>query len=145
MVQHLEANEMINPAQHGFRQNRSVISELLSYCEDIISKLENGDGADAIYLDFSKAFNIVDYRISPLKIEALNITGKILQWLEAFLKNRQHCVGIKGHLSVCERILSGVAKGSEVGSLPFLILIIRIDQEIRVANLDLFADDTRIW
>ena len=40
MVEYLESNEVMNPAQHVFRHKRSTISQILSFYEDI-SKLEN--------------------------------------------------------------------------------------------------------
>ena len=79
LVEYLETNEIMNPTQHGFRQNRSTISQILSYYEDIISKLENGDEVDAFYLDISEAFDKVDRNILLEKLKELKITGKILK------------------------------------------------------------------
>ena len=80
MVEYLESNEVINPTHHGFRYKRSTISQVLFFKdEDIISKLKNGDDVDAI--------NILLH-----KIKALKIKGKILKWLQTFLKKRQQRV-----------------------------------------------------
>ena len=89
----------MNPTQYGFRHKRSTVSQILSFYEDIISKLESGDDVDVIYLDLSKVFGKVDHNILLRKIKALNITGKILKWLETFLKKRQQRVQVNGHLS----------------------------------------------
>ena len=86
MVEYLESNEVVNPIHHEFRHIRSKISQILFFCEDIISKLENGDDVDAIYLDFFIVFDKVDDNIVLHKIKALNMKGKILKWLETFLK-----------------------------------------------------------
>ena len=61
----------MNPTQHGFRDKRSTGSQILSFYEDIISKLESGDDVDVIYLDFSKVFGKVDHNILLRKIKAL--------------------------------------------------------------------------
>ena len=66
-----------------------TISQILGFYEDIIYKPENRDAADTIYLDFSKVSDKVDHNILLHKIKAINITGKILKWLETFLKIRQ--------------------------------------------------------
>ena len=81
----------MNSTQHGFRHKRSRISQILSFYEDIISKLEHGDGVDAIYLDFPKTFDKTDHNILLHKIKAHNIIGKIPKnpWLETFLKKRK--------------------------------------------------------
>ena len=47
----------MNPAQHGFRQGRSCLSQLLEHYDNILKILEEGGNADVIYLDFAKAFD----------------------------------------------------------------------------------------
>ena len=100
---------------------------------------------DSIYLDFAKAFDKVDHNVLLLKIESLNIRGKILTWCEAFLKNRQHQVKIQGALSDHVQVKSGVPQGSVLGPLFFLILMIDINAGVLKAALGSFADDTRVW
>ena len=80
MVEYLESNRVMNLTQHGLTHKRSTITQILSFYEDIVSKQENRDDADAIYLDFSKSIDKVDHNILLHKIKALNITGKILKW-----------------------------------------------------------------
>ena len=53
LVDHLENNNLMNKAQHGFRQRHSPITQLLTYYDSILSILEDGFNVDAIYLDFS--------------------------------------------------------------------------------------------
>ena len=66
----------MNPAQHGFRRKRSTVSQILSCYEDIISKLENRDDVDAIYLDFFNTFDKVDHNILLHKIKLLTSQEK---------------------------------------------------------------------
>ena len=40
MVQYLESNQVMKITQHGFRHKSSTISQILSFCKKIISKLE---------------------------------------------------------------------------------------------------------
>ena len=37
IIQHLEANQSLNPSQHGFRSGRSCLSQLLNHYEKILS------------------------------------------------------------------------------------------------------------
>ena len=78
----------MNPTQHGFRSGRSTITQLLSYLDNVITSLEEGNQVDAIYLDFAKAFDKVDHDILLLKLKSLNTTGDILSWNSSFLKRR---------------------------------------------------------
>ena len=45
---------------------------------------------DMIYLDFSKAFDKVDYGVLLHKLKDLGITGKLGIWSFLFLTNRTH-------------------------------------------------------
>ena len=57
-------------------------------------------------LDFSKAFDKVDHSIVLTKFKKLGITGKIYNWIESFLKDRQQTVVVNGIKS--KPLISGV-------------------------------------
>jgi hypothetical protein len=63
LVTYLEKNNLLNESQHGFRKGRSCLSQLLTNFDTILTFLERGHNTDAIYLDFSKAFDKVDHKI----------------------------------------------------------------------------------
>ena len=56
--------------------------------------LDQGGCLDAIYLDFSKAFDKVPHRRLLMKLENYGITGKVLKWIQSFLINRRQRVRI---------------------------------------------------
>ncbi len=56
---HLLRNLLINPSQHGFMKNKSCATNLLEFMEEITNIIDEGDPADVVYLDFSKAFDKV--------------------------------------------------------------------------------------
>ena len=144
LVSYLDEHFLFNPNQHGFRRGRSCISELLCHFEEILSILESGGCADVVYLDFSKAFDKVDFQILLKKLKVLGIGGKIGRWIYSFLVNRHHVVCVNGFLSTLRDILSGVPQGSVLGPLLFLILISDIDQNVTSSSLRSFADDSRL-
>ena len=87
MVEHLEANNLLNESQHGFINFRSTITQIMRFYDSILSLLEQEQAVDAIYLDFSKAFDRVDHIILLRKLNSVNITGKIGKWIKEFLQN----------------------------------------------------------
>ena len=97
MVGYLNENNLFNSTQHGFRQGRSCLSQLLSHYDSILSKLEEGKDVDVIYLDFSKAFDKVDHNILLTKLKSLGVTGKLLKWIKSFLQDRNQIVFVDGH------------------------------------------------
>ena len=145
LVKHLESNNLLNNTQHGFRKGRSTVTQLLRYYDSILSMLEKGHQVDAIYLDFSKAYDKVDHNILIKKILSLNIGGKVIVWIENFLKMRNQVVRVEGELSEEVKVTSGVPQGSVLGPLLFLIMMNNIDEDLFKATVGSFADDTRLW
>jgi Reverse transcriptase (RNA-dependent DNA polymerase) len=62
--------------QHGFIKNRSINSNLLIYSKLIFDIFEKNNQVDAIYTDFSKAFDSVDHKILIKKTQHFKFFGK---------------------------------------------------------------------
>ena len=144
VVSYMDANDLFNDTQHGFRHGRSCLSQLLAHFEKIINHLEANENIDVVYLDFSKAFDKVDHHIILEKLRLMGVSGKLFSWFKSFLFDRFQSVMVNGFLSDPVYVKSGVPQGSVLGPLLFLILISDIDEEILHSFLSSFADDTRI-
>ena len=92
--------------------------------------LDGGGSVDMVYLDFSKAFDKVDYGILLHKLKALGITGNLGLWFYNFLTNRSHFVRLPGGISDDFPVLGGVPQGTVLGPLLFLIMIADISKDI---------------
>jgi hypothetical protein len=143
LIEHMNKNNHFNENQHGFRQGRSCLSQLIEQYDLILSLLDREANVDVVYLDFSKAFDKVDHQIVLRKIEAMGINGNILQWIKSFLTQRYQSVSVNGVLSDPQEVISGVPQGSVLGPLIFLILISDIDADVIDSIVKSFADDTR--
>ena len=145
ILTHLQDHSLLNETQHGFRPGRATISQLLNFHHSIINKLHTSARVEAIYLDFSKAFDKVNHDILRQKLEKHNITGKLLAWIMTFLTNRKQAVKVDGQLSEFVWVTSGVPQGSVLGPLLFTIMMYDITNSVTIAELGSFADDTRAW
>ncbi len=99
---------------------------------------------DVIYLDFSKAFDKVDFLITLRKLNSLGIKGKIGRWIQSFLTGRSQSVLVNGSKSTACDVKSGVPQGSVLGPILFLILLGDIDQDVLHSFVSSFADDSRV-
>ena len=146
IIEHLDVYNRLSVHQHGFRSNRSCLTQLLEYFQEVHNLLdEKGTkGVDAIYLDCKKAFDTVPHKRLLAKLEAYGISGKILRWIKCFLSDRSQRVCIKGVLSDALPVLSGVPQGSVIGPLLFLIYINDLLDGISSSG-KLFADDSKIY
>ena len=77
---------------------RSTLTQLLSYWDSMLDKLEEGQGVDSIYLDFSKAFDKVEHGVLLHKLKQCGVVGQVGCWIAAFLdsKNRKQAVVVDG-------------------------------------------------
>ena len=96
-------------------------------------------------MDFFKAYDKVDHNILLKKIESLNISGKVVNWIESFLKRRNQVVRLEGQLSEEVEVTLRAPQGSVLGPLLFLIMMNNIDKYLFKATVGSFADDTRLW
>ena len=106
--------------QHGFRQERSTVTQLLEFLHKIGYALDRGQQSDIIYLDFAKAFDSVSHSRLVLKLHHYGIRGSLLQWFTDYLSNRKQCTALQGVTSAPLSVISGVPQGSTLG--PLLLL-----------------------
>ena len=50
----------------------------------VVDQLGQGSNVDLLYLDFAKAFNLVDLLILVEKLHTASIGGKALDWILSF-------------------------------------------------------------
>ena len=76
MFEHLKSKDLLSDKQHGFREGRSCLSNLLTTLEDWTKMLNDKDCVDVAYLDFHKAFDLVSHKHLLLKLQKHGINGK---------------------------------------------------------------------
>ena len=144
LVGHLESNGFLSPAQHGFRRGRSCVTNLLLTQADWTQVADSGAGVDAIYLDFSKAFDRVEHELRFGKLTHYGVHGQLLQWVRSFLQDRRVSVRVNGSFSSPVALPCGVPQGSVLGPQLLLVYINDIVQRID-SRIILFADDAKLW
>ena len=59
ITRHVQDKRGIRPSQHGFTKGRSCLTNLISFYDPVTRLVDEGKAVDAVYLDFSKAFDTV--------------------------------------------------------------------------------------
>ena len=115
IMQHLDSNKILYALQHGFRENLSCDTQLLSLFQDLSS---NPSQTDMIIMDFSKAFDKVPHRRLQYKLDWYGIRGTTHNWIQHFLQGRSQRVVSEGSQSSHHPVLSGVPQGRAYCSWP---------------------------
>ncbi|KAA5570056.1 hypothetical protein F3G14_19200, partial [Acinetobacter baumannii] len=129
---------------HGFMTKRSTNTNLFQYVDDVAVIVDNSGKVDAIYTDFSKAFDKVKHSILLEKLHQFGIEVPLLRWCSSYLNQRPSQVVIDGHSSNPFIASSGVPQGSILGPLFFNIFINEITNLFKYSTCYLFADDLKI-
>ena len=144
---HIKSSVMlgIGQEQHGFCKGRSTATNMITFTQTVLGALESGCQVDAVYTDFSKAFDTVNHRVLAHKLECFGFAGTLLKWLVLYISNRKQFVKVKGFVSQEISVTSGVPQGSHLGPYLFNIFINDLRQEIRFSQPLFFADDLKLF
>jgi hypothetical protein len=135
----------VEDTQHGFVKGRSCETNLVEFFDYISQLLDSGICADAIFLDFAKAFDKVPHKRLMEKVKALGIRGEVATWIENWLSGRKQCVVLEGQASGWKAVVSGLPQGSVLGPVLFLIFIRDLDRVLPESiRLRKFADDSKV-
>ena len=138
MQNFLEVTLALADEEHGFRQRRSCLSQLLNHYDEILRGLEEGHNVDTIFLELSKAFDIVDKFILCWKIRRMGVFRKLGIWIHNFLSERVKVVLANGARSSEARGTSGIPQGT------VLMMINDLPQCVTHSSVSKLADDTRV-
>ena len=120
---HLQFNDILHSSQHGFCRNRSTTTNLLESLNDLTLTILSKDQHTVVYVDFSKAFDVVSHPKLFTRLHNYGVRGAFLSWLTNFFTGRTHQTKIDFTLSDIALLYSGVIQGSGIGSLMFLVYI----------------------
>ena len=97
----------------------------------------------SLFLDFRKAFDVLDHSILHEKLKLYKFSGPTLAWFKSYLEGRTQQVCISNITSQPQTTTSGVPQGSVLGPLLFILYINDLSLHVNTQT-DIFADDTTL-
>jgi len=87
ITQYVWDNQGIKPSQHGFMKVRSCLTNLISFYDQVAHLVDEGNAIDVVYLDFSKAFDMISHSILLENLAARGLDRYSLCWVK-------NCLGV---------------------------------------------------
>jgi hypothetical protein len=117
LIAFVEGSRLLSKEQHGFRSGKSTETALKVFTKKVLEAIENRKNPTGIFLDLTKAYDVLNYRILLLKLESYGIRGVANEWIESYVSRRKQCVEINSgqqgvHVSTERETAHGVPQGS---------------------------------
>ena len=129
----------------GFRRNYSTQHCLIKMQEKWKHLLDNGYNIGVLFMDLSKAFDVLNHSLLLAKLDAYGFSLKSTAFIQSYLNKRMQKVNVNNKFSAWEGIYSGVPQGSILGPLLFNIFINDIFSFLTTCEMCNYADDNTLY
>ena len=144
----LENQNILTPAQAGFRQYQSTTQQTIKLSQEIKDSLDKEETVLAVFVDFKSAYDSV-WRTKLLdKMHKIGINNNMLRWFYNFLIQRFSATRYGETISKFKQSKRGLPQGSVSSTILFNLMINDLPKKLKEShniNCALYADDLVIW
>ena len=128
--------------QYGNRSKVSTTHLLIDLVHHWAKALDDGKSVQAVYIDFTKAFDKIDHAILMRKYEKDGVNPSLLRWLASFLCERKQRVKIGNNVSSIATLNGAVPQGAIFGLEAFCQMIKDMKASLPIYK---FVDDSTLY
>ena len=149
LYEHLDLRGVLPDSQFGFRPGRSVAMALACAQADWAAAKARGEVVGVMAFDLSAAFDTIDAVHLIEKLKSAGVGGTPLKWFKSYMSGRSQSVIWNGTKSGSRPLTHGVAQGSILGPLLFLVMVADLPKYVTSGTLKAkmmcYADDSTLY
>ncbi|KAL9956972.1 hypothetical protein ACROYT_G038543 [Oculina patagonica] len=85
----LKEKDLFHPLQSGFRKSHSTETALIRLVDQLLFNLNNDKVTGLVFIDYKKAFDLIDHKLLLSKLKALGVGERSLPMFRDFLSGRR--------------------------------------------------------
>ena len=147
----LISSNQLYESQYGFQRNHACEHAVGEFISEVVKNSQLVNITVGIFLDLSKAFDMLEHSVIYKKLERYGIRGNALNWFRSYLSNRKLQTKCRTASSSTETrsnlydVNFGTPQGSCLGPLIFLIFCNDLRLHLTHLQCIQFADDTTLF
>ena len=145
LYDYFKDDKLLYNGLYGFRKDHSTELATMELIDRALSEIDRKNCAIAVFMDLSKAFDTLDYKILIKKLHYYGVRDKDLEWFTNYLNNRWQYVELDNVQSQLLELQTGVPQGTILGPLLFLIYINDLPMATENFEYILYADDSTLF
>ena len=135
---------MLYELQSALRSGHSTETALIRITDEILFKMDNDEVTGLVYVDFRKAFDVINHNLLLKKLSVYGASPDSVAWFRSYLEERRQFVKL-GHITSEPRpVGQGAPQGSILSPVLFLLFVNVMPLHVNNSAIDIYADDTTL-
>ena len=132
---YITERSVLSDEQNGFRESRSCEDHIYVLDTVVNSRLSQNKSVFACFVDFSKAFDLINRDQLMLQLLNKKIDGKFYWSLKSIYLDTSSCLKINGEFTDFFNIPNGVRQGDPLSPTLFSLFLDDLIKELKAQNL----------
>ena len=112
--------------------------------DKILFKVDNDELTRLVFVDFHKAFDIIDHNLLLKKLSVYGASPDSVAWFQSYQEGWRQFVKL-GHItSEPKPVRQGVPQRSILGPVLFLLFVNDMPLNLNNSTIDIYADNTTL-